>query len=68
MERYDCVVVGAGPGGSIFARNAAQKGFKTLIIEKETLPRYKSCGGGLTHAIKKIVDFDYSEMIERSPT
>ena len=65
MERYDCVVVGAGPGGSIFARNAAGKGLKTLIIEKESLPRYKTCGGGLTPAVKDLLDFDYSPVIER---
>lgn len=65
MERYDCVVVGAGPGGSIFARNAARKGLKTLIIEKESLPRYKTCGGGLTPAVKNLLDFDYSPVIGR---
>lgn len=65
MERYDCVVVGAGPGGSTFARNAANRGLKTLIIEKESLPRYKTCGGGLTPAVKTLLDFDYSPVIER---
>ncbi|MBP1748060.1 MAG: geranylgeranyl diphosphate reductase [Deltaproteobacteria bacterium] len=65
MERYDCVIVGAGPGGSIFARNAAQKGLRTLIVEKESLPRYKTCGGGLTPAVKNLLDFDYSPLIER---
>jgi geranylgeranyl reductase family protein len=65
MERYDCVIVGAGPGGTIFARNAAQKGLKILIIEKESLPRYKTCGGGLTPAVKDLLDFDYSPVIER---
>lgn len=65
MERYDCIVVGAGPGGSIFARNAAQRGLKTLIVEKESLPRYKTCGGGLTPAVKNLLDFDYSPLIER---
>jgi geranylgeranyl reductase family protein len=65
MERYDCVVVGAGPGGSTFARHSAQKGLKTLIIEKESLPRYKTCGGGLTPAVKNLLDFDYSPVIQR---
>jgi geranylgeranyl reductase family protein len=65
MERYDCVVIGAGPAGSIFARNAAGKGLKTLIIEKESLPRYKACGGGLTPAVRNLLDFDYSPVIER---
>ncbi len=65
MERYDCVVVGAGPGGSTFARHSAQRGLKVLIIEKESLPRYKTCGGGLTPAVRNLLDFDYSPVIQR---
>jgi len=33
-ERYDVVVVGAGPGGSIAARTAAESGLNVLLIEK----------------------------------
>ncbi|MEN6617695.1 MAG: geranylgeranyl reductase family protein [Syntrophorhabdus sp.] len=65
MEQYDCVVVGAGPAGATFARQAAIRGLKVLILEKEILPRYKACGGGLTPAVKKLLDFDYSSMIQR---
>jgi geranylgeranyl reductase family protein len=65
MEKYDCIVIGAGPGGAAFARGAALKGLKTIILEKEALPRYKACGGGLTPAVKNLLDFDYSPMIQR---
>jgi digeranylgeranylglycerophospholipid reductase len=41
------VVVGAGPAGSIAAMTAAKQGVKTLILEKEPLPRYKLCGGAI---------------------
>src|SRR5574338_701348 len=34
---YDVVVIGSGPGGYVAAIRAAQLGFKTGIIEKETL-------------------------------
>ena len=37
VTRYDCdvVVVGAGPGGSMAAKYAADGGAKTILIEKK---------------------------------
>jgi flavin-dependent dehydrogenase len=34
MEEYDVVVVGGGVAGSVAARSAAKRGFKTLLVEK----------------------------------
>ena len=34
---YDIIVIGSGPGGYVTAIRAAQLGFKTAIIEKESL-------------------------------
>ncbi len=34
---YDVVVLGSGPGGYVAAIRASQLGFKTAIIEKESL-------------------------------
>ena len=45
MDRYDVVVVGAGPGGSAAARKCTDKGLKTLLIDKKQLPRRKACSG-----------------------
>lgn len=33
-ERFDCLVIGAGPGGYVAAIRAAQLGMKTAIVEK----------------------------------
>lgn len=46
MEDYfDVVVVGAGPAGASAAQTLSSSGFKTLLIEKEYLPRRKTCAG-----------------------
>ncbi len=34
---YDIIVIGSGPGGYVAAIRAAQLGFKTAIIERESL-------------------------------
>lgn len=34
-DRYDCIVVGAGPGGSWAAKHAAEAGLKVLLLEKD---------------------------------
>ncbi len=35
-KKFDCVVIGAGPGGYVAAIRAAQLGLKTAVIEKES--------------------------------
>lgn len=37
MTAYDIIVLGSGPGGYVTAIRASQLGFKTAIIEKESL-------------------------------
>src|ERR671925_430015 len=34
-QRYDCIVIGSGPGGYVAAIRAAQLGMKTAVVEKE---------------------------------
>ncbi len=41
----------------------ARDGIKTLILEKETLPRYKACGGGITLRTAKSIGFDLQPII-----
>lgn len=37
---YDCVVVGAGPAGCSTATLVSQKGFSTLLVDREKFPRF----------------------------
>jgi geranylgeranyl reductase family protein len=46
-ERFDVVVVGAGPAGATAARVAAERGARVLLLDAARFPRYKTCGGGL---------------------
>ncbi len=62
---YDCIIVGSGPAGGTAAYNLAKCGYKVLIIEKESLPRYKPCGGGVSPVVQKWFDFDFSSVISQ---
>ena len=37
---FDCVVMGGGPGGSSTAALVAQAGLRTLLVEREKMPRF----------------------------
>lgn len=44
----DLLVVGSGPAGSAAAAWAARQGIDTLLTDRATFPRDKTCGDGLT--------------------
>jgi menaquinone-9 beta-reductase len=57
VERADVVVVGAGPGGSAAAAHLAARGRDVIVLEKDTFPRDKVCGDGLTpRVIRELLD------------
>lgn len=60
---YDCIVIGTGPAGGTSGYHLAKKGHSVLILEKEKLPRYKPCGGGISPIIQEWFDFDLSPAI-----
>jgi dihydrolipoamide dehydrogenase len=37
MSEFDCVVIGAGPGGYVTAIRAAQLGMKTVVVERDRI-------------------------------
>jgi geranylgeranyl reductase family protein len=54
-DRYDLIVVGAGPGGSATAYYASKAGLRTLLLDRQTFPRDKTCGDGLMpHAASEV--------------
>lgn len=60
---YDCIIVGSGPAGGTAAYHLAKRGRSVLVLEKESLPRYKPCGGGVSPQVAKWFDFDFSPAI-----
>jgi geranylgeranyl reductase family protein len=63
-KSHDVIVVGAGPAGATLAYELAKKGIGVLVLEKEKLPRYKCCAGGVTSRAAKLLNFDISEVVE----
>ncbi len=55
MLTYDAIICGAGPAGSIAAASLASNGLKVILIEKQILPRHKTCGGGMPMVIKEFI-------------
>ncbi|MGD1717279.1 geranylgeranyl reductase family protein [Dapis sp. BLCC M172] len=60
---FDCIIVGSGPAGASAAYHLAKYGRSVLVLEKETLPRYKPCGGGVSPIVQEWFDFDFSPAI-----
>jgi geranylgeranyl reductase family protein len=49
VERFEAIVVGAGPAGSTAAYRLSRAGASVLLLDRERFPRDKPCGGGLTY-------------------
>jgi geranylgeranyl reductase family protein len=64
MERFDVLVVGAGPAGSTAAYRLASAGASVLLADKAHFPRDKPCGGGLTMRAVRQLPFSVEPVVE----
>ena len=64
MERFDAVVIGAGPAGSTAAYRLARGGASVLLVDRARFPRDKPCGGGLTDRAVDQIPFDVTPVVE----
>ncbi len=62
---YDVIVVGSGPAGSSTAWWLAQGGVSVVVLEKATLPRYKTCGGGIIGRALQCLPTDVRHVVEQ---
>jgi len=59
MERYDVVIVGAGPAGATAAIAARRAGASVLLLDRADFPRDKACGDGIApHVLDVLRDLD----------
>ncbi len=63
-RQVDVVVVGAGPGGSTAAREAASRGASVLLLDRARFPRDKPCGGGVTIRCANLLPFSIEPVVE----
>ncbi len=65
-NKYDVIISGAGPSGSLLGFLLSCSGKNTLIIEKKKFPRYKICAGGIQHRALAMLPFKIGEVIEKN--
>ncbi len=63
-QKFDVIVIGAGPAGSVATLMLARTGLSVALIEKEKLPREKVCGGGVQARTLTELPFSISEVVE----
>jgi geranylgeranyl reductase family protein len=64
VERFDVLVVGAGPAGSATAMRLARAGASVLLADRARFPRDKPCGGGLTGRALRHAPCDVTPVVE----
>jgi geranylgeranyl reductase family protein len=65
LHTFDAIIIGAGPSGAVLSRELARNGINVALLEKEKLPRYKCCAGGLTIRAAKLLGQDISGAVEK---
>jgi geranylgeranyl reductase family protein len=64
VQRFDAIVVGAGPAGSTTAYRLAAAGASVLLLDRATFPRDKPCGGGVTVRAQNLLPFSIDPVVE----
>lgn len=63
-DRFDVLVVGAGPAGAAAAYWLAERGRRVLLVEKKRFPRDKTCGDGLTpRSVRQLHDMGLADRL-----
>jgi geranylgeranyl reductase family protein len=61
----EVVIVGSGPAGASAALCLATAGVEVAVLERAALPRYKTCGGGVTRRALRLLPLSIRDAVER---
>lgn len=67
-QDYQVIVIGAGPAGSTLAYELAKRGIEVAVLEKQRLPRYKCCAGGVSFGTARLLGLDLQDLAESTIT
>lgn len=67
QQQYDVIVVGAGPAGNAAGYDLARAGARVAIVEKHSLPRHKTCGGGMPMLVSNVLGMNMGELHDMNP-
>ncbi len=62
---HDVIVVGAGAAGAACAYHLAARGHRVLLLEAQSLPRHKPCGGGMAASVQRWFPFDLTPAVDQ---
>lgn len=65
-QKFDAIVVGAGPAGCRAALTLADGRRRVLLLDRERFPRWKPCAGGVTAKALPYVDPALRDRFERT--
>jgi len=60
---FEVIVVGGGPAGARCALELASAGVEVALLEKESIPRFKLCAGGLSSRAKDLLGLDVTPSV-----
>jgi geranylgeranyl reductase family protein len=61
----DVIVVGSGAAGASAAFHLAARGRSVLLLERQSLPRPKPCGGGMAASVQQWFPFDLLPAVDQ---
>ncbi len=65
---WDVIIAGGGIGGAAAACFLSGTGCRVAVFEKQKLPRYKACAGGVPKGVQRLLPFSLDPVVETEVT